>query len=365
MKRKLILIGIIAAAAVLLAGTAGTNAFACGTRKYKDEIADLHDQLAEADAQANEFRLQAATLVDANDDLKDQLSTQKAANDDLQQKLAAAKKEENMKLNTAQMQISQLEDQTAQLNKQIAALTSTKTDLENQLTAAKQQQEQSSTADEKQISQLEDQRAQLNKQIGALTSTKNTLESRISSLKEEEKQRIAQEEAEKARIKQTYESLVANLHKEIQQDMMEIKNYKDALTITIAEELFFPSGSADIKQTGKTSLTKIGEQLKNVPDKMIKIVGNTDNVPIGPPLKDEYPNNWMLGAARSTTVAEFLRTEVGIDPERIIVESRGQYDPVAPNTSAEDRAKNRRIVMVIENRSLFQLEDQVSSIAMQ
>jgi chemotaxis protein MotB len=84
-------------------------------------------------------------------------------------------------------------------------------------------------------------------------------------------------------------------------------------------------------------LRKVGERLIALPN-TIEVLGYTDDVPIG----RRYPSNWELAAARASSVVRLL-AEVGVDPTKLRVVSRGEFAPVAPNDTAEGRALNRRI----------------------
>ncbi len=95
-------------------------------------------------------------------------------------------------------------------------------------------------------------------------------------------------------------------------------------------------------------LKTVGEALKGYENKIIRVVGHTDNVPVA---KGQFPSNWELSAMRATTVVRFLQ-ETGVAPERMIASGRGEYNPVAPNDTPEGRQKNRRIEIMLIDQSL-------------
>jgi chemotaxis protein MotB len=123
------------------------------------------------------------------------------------------------------------------------------------------------------------------------------------------------------------------------------------LSVDLAEQIFFDSGKATLKSSGKDVLAKVGDALKGYDNKVIRVIGHTDNVPLAKALRDTFPTNWELSVARATNVVRFLQ-EVGIPPERMVASGRGEYDPVAPNDTAEGRKKNRRIEIVLIDQSL-------------
>jgi chemotaxis protein MotB len=77
------------------------------------------------------------------------------------------------------------------------------------------------------------------------------------------------------------------------------------------------------------------------------VVGHTDNVPIRLAARKRFPSNWELSTARATAAVRFLSEEAGVDPRRLGAVGYGEFRPVAENTSAEGRARNRRIAITI------------------
>jgi len=88
----------------------------------------------------------------------------------------------------------------------------------------------------------------------------------------------------------------------------------------------------------------VGEAIKGVEDKQIRIEGHTDSVPIRR-RKAMYATNWELSAARATNVVRYLVDQLGVAPERLEAAAMSHYHPVADNGTSEGRAKNRRIVI--------------------
>jgi chemotaxis protein MotB len=188
------------------------------------------------------------------------------------------------------------------------------------------------TALEQQKMSLEQQQAESKKQIDALEQQKTQL------------QTASQQD------KTQYDALVRNLTDEVKKGELQVRQYKDMLTVDVAEQLFFDSGRADLKDTGKAVLKKVSEALKGYNDKVIRVVGHTDNVPIKTKV---FPSNWELSVARATTVVRYLQ-ETGIPPERMVASGRAEYQPVAENDTPEGRKKNRRIEITLIDRNLAQ-----------
>lgn len=121
---------------------------------------------------------------------------------------------------------------------------------------------------------------------------------------------------------------------------------------TLTPPVYFPSGSAWLFDSAKEKLDKHAQALKQqYADDDFRIKGYTDNVPIGPSLKDTYPSNWYLSAQRAAAVAHYLDTEHGVQTNSLEIEAFGPMSPAAPNETAEGRRKNRRVEVVVEGES--------------
>jgi len=203
------------------------------------------------------------------------------------------------------------------------------------------------------ISALQKQRGTLDEQVQGLQSQKTSLEQQQADLRRQvdalEQQKTQLLTASKQNQSQ-YDSLVKDLTEEVKKGQLQVRQYKDMLTVDVAEQLFFDSGRASLKETGKDVLKKVGDALKGYEDKVIRVVGHTDNVPIKTKV---FPSNWELSVARATNVVHFLE-ETGIPPDRMIASGRAEYQPVAENDTPEGRKKNRRIEITLIDRNLVQ-----------
>ncbi len=115
------------------------------------------------------------------------------------------------------------------------------------------------------------------------------------------------------------------------------------ITLRIDSLVLFDSGSADVKKNGVSVLKTLGNIIKRL-DKSIFVQGHTDNVPIK---SAQFPSNWELSTKRATNVVIFLIDNCGIDPTTLTATGNGEFHPILPNTSEANRAKNRRIDIVI------------------
>ena len=193
-----------------------------------------------------------------------------------------------------------------------------------------------------------------NQEIAALQQKKTSLEKQNTELN----QQVSSLDQEKAALlannqqrQKQYDELVQGLSKEVEKGQLQVKQYKNMLAVDLAEQIFFDSGRATLKSGGKEILKKVADALKGYENKIIRVVGHTDNVPVAKSLQGTFPSNWDLSVARATNVVRFLQAS-GIPAERMIPAGRGEYDPVAPNDTPEGRQKNRRIEIMLIDKSL-------------
>jgi chemotaxis protein MotB len=121
---------------------------------------------------------------------------------------------------------------------------------------------------------------------------------------------------------------------------------------TLTPPVFFPSGSAWLFDEAKRRLDQHAQTLKQqYPNAEFRIKGYTDNVPIGPSLRDTYPSNWYLSAQRAAAVAHYLDKEHDVQTQTLEIEAFGPRSPVAPNEMTEGRRQNRRVEIGVEDGS--------------
>lgn len=118
------------------------------------------------------------------------------------------------------------------------------------------------------------------------------------------------------------------------------------MRIILTGDLLFSLGESELSRDARTSLQKIVEFMMHTPY-MINIVGHTDNLPMR---SNRFKSNWELSVARASTVARFLIDEMNMNPNQFVVSGYSSYRPIAPNTTAENRAKNRRVEIIISKR---------------
>lgn len=172
------------------------------------------------------------------------------------------------------------------------------------------------------------------------------LDAENTKLKAENTSLAKAREEQVQKVSSTYESLLEKMKSEISQGQVTISELKGKLTVNMVDSILFDSGKAEVKKGGLEILGKVISILKDVSDKSIRIEGHTDNVPISRALAQRYPTNWELSAARAINVMRFLQDQ-GIDPANLSAVAYGEWKPVATNDTAEGKAKNRKIEIIL------------------
>ena len=115
--------------------------------------------------------------------------------------------------------------------------------------------------------------------------------------------------------------------------------------VSMENKLLFRSGSWAVGSQGRQAVEQLGEVLADNPDIAILIEGHTDNVPYKG--NSQLSGNWDLSTKRATAIVNILRENLNIYPENLTAAGRGEYAPIASNDTAEGKAKNRRIEVVL------------------
>ncbi|MFA9375366.1 MAG: flagellar motor protein MotB [Lachnotalea sp.] len=148
---------------------------------------------------------------------------------------------------------------------------------------------------------------------------------------------------ESEQMAEQIEQMIANSG--VEEDI-EIDFNSHYVLLTLNGAFLFDSGSAQIKEESLPLIDKVGLIIGKFSDRIVEIEGHTDNVPIS---NSKYKNNNELSTARALAVLEYFIDEKGIDPVKLKSSGRGEYVPVADNSTAEGRARNRRVEVKIYN----------------
>lgn len=129
------------------------------------------------------------------------------------------------------------------------------------------------------------------------------------------------------------------------------------LTIHIVDTMMFDVGDANIKTDAKNKLVEIGSILKTV-NNMVRIEGHTDSTPIH---NSNYPSNIELSSARADNVWHVLEDQAGVPHKQIMMAGYAENDNIAPNDNDANRAKNRRVDIVVINSKYNSIDSNQSS----
>ena len=115
--------------------------------------------------------------------------------------------------------------------------------------------------------------------------------------------------------------------------------------VSMENKLLFQSGSWDVETEGKSALASLGDVLSDNPDISILIEGHTDNVPFTG--RGSIKGNWDLSTKRATSIVNILLENPEILPQNLTAAGRGEYLPIATNSTREGRSANRRIEVIL------------------
>jgi chemotaxis protein MotB len=141
------------------------------------------------------------------------------------------------------------------------------------------------------------------------------------------------------------------LEKEIAAHSIALHRETDGLVISLREFGFFDSGSVTIKPGALPALDRIASLLA-IRTCRLRIEGHTDNVPIHTP---QISSNWELSTARATEIVRLLIQRYRFSPERLSAAGYAEYHPIASNATAQGRAQNRRVDLVVLSEHLIKV----------
>jgi chemotaxis protein MotB len=193
------------------------------------------------------------------------------------------------------------------------------------------------------IQQLSDDITRRNEKAEALDAEKSSLATALNiSRAQLDDLRRARAAAEvRARL---FHDLALRLKSMVDAGDLSIVLRDGRMVLQLPNDVLFPSGQVDIQPRGRRALEQVATVLDTLPGRRFQVAGHTDNVPIE---TDRFPSNWELSTARALEVMRFLVAH-GVKSGELSAAGYAEFDPVAPNSEAHGRAKNRRIEIVLE-----------------
>lgn len=134
---------------------------------------------------------------------------------------------------------------------------------------------------------------------------------------------------------------------------VEVASSTRGLVISLPEAGSFPAGRAELSAQARNVMLDLAQELRALPN-LIRVEGHTDDVPIHTP---QFASNWELSTARATTVVQYLIEAGGLDPARLGAAGYAEYRPRLSNDSADSRARNRRVDIVVLDPAVANTEE--------
>ena len=185
------------------------------------------------------------------------------------------------------------------------------------------------------ISELNNQNSQLGQQTAEQQSKLTQSQQRLQQLET----LLNQQKEASAQLK----NKMAEALKGFNSNELSVYQKDGKVYVSLSEQLLFPSGSAVVNPKGVDALSKLAAVLNLNSDVAVNIEGHTDSIPI----RGRYQDNWDLSTARANSIVRILVNNYKVDPTRIISSGHSYYEPVASNSTAEGRSKNRRTEIIL------------------
>jgi chemotaxis protein MotB len=145
----------------------------------------------------------------------------------------------------------------------------------------------------------------------------------------------------------TRKTIESSLKDQIASQGIELVESEDQLKVVLVDRILYDPGSVEVNEDGKNLLRTLADTFKRDDQYHIVVEGHSDNLPLSGSLKERYPTNWELSAARAASVVRFLQWKCGIEPQRLSLRGYSYYRPVTSNDSEKGRSQNRRIEIIL------------------
>jgi len=282
---------------------------------------------------------------------------------DLENKYADLKKEHNalsdenglLKTDKNQLELdknklqSELDKTKAERDKLAADYAATKKSLDNLKASYAALEKDSNDALEANINknrqllaELEAKQKALAAEQDRLNKLKKDLEASSTRLAELEKM-MADKDAAMKKLKET---LTKSL-KAFEGKGLTVTEKDGKVYVSMENKLLFESGSWTVGSEGKKAVDLVGKVLGDNPDISVLIEGHTDNDKITGTIGGGVENNWDLSTKRATAIVNILSANAKVKKENLTAAGRGEYAPLMSNDTAEGKAKNRRIEIIL------------------
>lgn len=302
------------------------------SNRYEEALAEkrgLEDRVIQLEKSQREF-----------DRLKDDFSKLQEQNNSLKNELESCQKKYD-NLNKARRDLQEVYDKIVEQNKQLLETSSTeKRELLEELSDKRSQLDKR----EKELNETRRELIAKENQIGEMMAGIREREARISKLND----RL---DAMDASMESTFKSIEKSLVN-FNEDEFSVRRENGRVYISLSQQLLFAKGSSQINDRGRSALKQLASSMKEMKDLSFTVEGHTDS-------DGSVERNWELSTERATEVVLYLQ-ENGVDPTQMVASGRALYQPVAPNTTAENKQLNRRTEIII-NPNLEEVFDVLQS----
>ena len=244
-----------------------------------------------------------------------------------------------VKLNSVQGDLSNCNDAKSELARQKSGLENDKTNLTNQVADLNKQIDFLKSNNTTVLRQLQDLSVVSSSQAESIKKSLENIGAKDAYIQDLQSA-IARKDSLNLALVMNLKGAIGNLD---DQDI-NIKVDKGVVYVDISDKLLFKSGKYEVTSQAKAVLGKVATVLKNQPSIEFMVEGHTDNVPYRSGI---LLDNWDLSVKRATAVVRILQNEYGLDPRKMAAAGRGEYYPLVDNSTAENRATNRRTRIVI------------------
>jgi chemotaxis protein MotB len=153
-------------------------------------------------------------------------------------------------------------------------------------------------------------------------------------------------------------ALARLLRERLDSTAVDVEIDRRGIVVSMREAGSFPTGSSDLSDVARQVLTELATTVGNDGSMKLRVEGHTDDVPIQ---TGRFASNWELSTARATSVVTYLVQQVGLAPARLSAAGYGEFHPRGPNATDADRARNRRVDIVILNEDTAKAEEPASA----
>ncbi len=192
------------------------------------------------------------------------------------------------------------------------------------------------------LAELEAKQKALTAEQDRLNKLKKDLEASSTRLAELEKM-MADKEAAMKKLKETLSKSL----KAFEGKGLTVTEKDGKVYVSMENKLLFESGSWTVGSEGKKAVDLVGKVLGDNPEISVLIEGHTDNDKITGTIGGGVENNWDLSTKRATAIVNILSANAKIKKENLTAAGRGEFAPLMSNETAEGKAKNRRIEIIL------------------